>query len=316
MMLDKVVVVFGGTGFVGRHVVAALVRRGYGVKIVSRRPERGADLSVLGHVGQVCSLYGDVAGSQDLLERLIGDAHAVVNLAGCGVGARVANCIGVNAKGAENLARAVARTGIKKFIHISAAGVSDVSSSSMYAKSKNLGENAVRKAVPDSIVIRPSLVVGVDSKTFVMLARLIASVGVVFVPYCGLLQPVCIGDLVEAIVASIEQNVVGGVYDAVGSKTYTLKSILGFVADSMAKHPRFVVLGRTATKIAAYTLDTWIMRLILRGITNSYDPVLTVDQAETMRINSVSSGTNLFEVVRVPTSSVAQYIMQNNFASI
>ncbi len=162
-MDSRLVTVFGGTGFLGRHTVRALARAGWRIKVAARHPNRGFFLRPLGQVGQIDFVKCDVSEPEDVAAALRG-AEAAVNL--CGIlFQRGQTFDDVHAAGAENIARAADAAGLKALVHISAIGA-DSESESRYAETKAEGETRLRAAFPDAVILRPSLVFGPEDGFF------------------------------------------------------------------------------------------------------------------------------------------------------
>lgn len=321
MMYDKIVTVFGGTGFLGRHLVAALASGGYEVKIVSRRPEIGDQLRVLGRVGQISSVYGDVRNGGASLEKLVDGSYAVINAVGVIGETRGSSLMCINAKSAENVAQAVAKKNTPRFIHISTfAPIKPLGGppTSLYLRSKYMGENAVRKTVPYATIIRPNIIVGSDGPFFQLLAKMIKTLPIFPLIYCGRIQPVLVGDLAKAIVGAIESDKTpGNTYYAVGDKVYTLRNIVYLMAKSngVKSEPRIISLGETSTKILSYILNSFIARLFLRVFVGSYKPILTPEQADVLSYDLLvtDKSQNIFSELQIPTSSVALALSESGW---
>merc|ERR1739841_482555 len=162
--IDRLVTVFGGSGFVGRHVVRALVQRGYRVRVAVRRPDLAGFLQPLGMVGQIHAVQANLR-YPDSVAAAVKGASAVVNLVGILQEGGRQNFAAVQANGARVIAQACAAAGIARLVHISAIGA-DAGSKSLYARSKAEGEAAVLAAVPGAVILRPSIVFGPEDGFF------------------------------------------------------------------------------------------------------------------------------------------------------
>lgn len=191
---NRVVVVTGGSGFLGGHVVQDLLKRGARLRIASRRPGRAFRLRPLAGMGQIQFIRADVT-DQRHRAALYAGAHAAVNL----VGAFAGDLDALQGEGAGRLAAAAREAGVEAFVHVSAIGA-DPESAIEYARSKGYGEAAVRAAFPLATILRPSVLFGEDDRFINMFAALIARLPVlpVFGPQ-ALLQPLHVDDAAEAI---------------------------------------------------------------------------------------------------------------------
>jgi len=256
MKLQRVLVV-GGSGFIGRHVVAALVRRGVRVTVPSRRRERAKHLILLPTV-EVVEANVLEAG---VLDRLVRGQDAVINLVGVLHGPDFE-------KAHVELPRAIVAAcranGVKRLVHMSALGAA-VDGPSEYQRSKGRGEQAVLEAKDlDVTVFRPSVVFGPEDRflnTFACLAR--------FTPVLAVpcpdarFQPVYVGDVAEAFVAALsELDSHGRSYELGGPREYTLRQIVQHVCEWTGRRRLVIGLPDTLSYIQAWFLEKLPMQLM------------------------------------------------------
>src|SRR5947208_3672867 len=161
--LETLVTVFGGSGFLGRHVVRALAKLGYRIRVAVRRPELAGHLQPLGRVGQIHAVQANLRYPASV-EAATRGADVVINLVGILVERSRQRFGAVQASGAEAVALAAAPFGAR-LVHVSAIGA-DASSSSQYARSKAMGEQLVLAAVPSATILRPSILFGPEDDFF------------------------------------------------------------------------------------------------------------------------------------------------------
>src|SRR5690349_13034202 len=169
---ETLVTVFGGSGFLGRHVVRALAKRDYRIRVAVRRPELAGHLQPLGRVGQIQPVQANLRYPTSV-EAAMRDCHIAINLVGilAESGAQTFNA--VQAAGAETVAKAAAGVGAR-MVHVSAIGA-DPNSTSAYARAKAAGETAVLAALPPATIMRPSMMFGPEDQftnRFAGLARM------------------------------------------------------------------------------------------------------------------------------------------------
>src|SRR5215510_12773574 len=201
--LETLVTVFGGSGFLGRHVVRALAKLGYRIRVAVRRPELAGFLQPLGRVGQIHAVQANVRhpASVDAAAR---DADVVVNLTGILFERGRQRFQPVQAFGAEACALAASAYGAR-MVHVSAIGA-DEHSPSLYARTKAMGEKLVLAAMPEATILRPSILFGPDDdffNKFASMARLSPALPLVGGGHTRF-QPVFVGDVAAAIVAAVE----------------------------------------------------------------------------------------------------------------
>jgi NADH dehydrogenase len=246
-MTNELVVVFGGSGFVGRQVVRALAKRGYRVRVPMRRPHLGADLRVMGDVGQVQLVQANVRFPESVDAALEG-ADAVVNLVAVinQSGKQSFNTLHVEA--ARAIAERAAQHGVTKFVQVSALGAA--TTGSRYAKSKYAGERAVLENMPTATVLRPSIVFGPQDhffNRFAAMARLASYLPLGGVPLIGggktKFQPIFVGDVADAIAAALDRDDAHGkIYELGGPRTYTFKELMQFVLRTIDRKVMLVPL--------------------------------------------------------------------------
>lgn len=239
-MTGRLAVVFGGSGFIGRNVVRELARRGWRIRAAVRRPHHALFLRPMGAVGQVQLFQANVRHHPSV-ERAVKGADAVINLVGILHQEGAQSFARVQAEGAAAIAEAAAKEGVKTFVHVSAIGADEVSSS-LYAKTKGAAERAVREAVPSATIMRPSVVFGSEDQFFNKFATLL-SMAPAFLPLPLLFgggatkfQPVYVDDVADAICAAIERpEAAGRVYELGGPQVYTFRQLLEFVLAEMGR---------------------------------------------------------------------------------
>ena len=270
MKLDKVLVI-GGSGFIGRHVVAGLARRGIEVTVPSRRREHAKHLILLPTVDV---LQTDVM-APGVLERLMRDQDAVINLVGVLHGPDFDT---PHVKLPEAIIAACRATGVKRLVHMSALGAS-VDGPSAYQRSKGKGEQAVMQAKDlDVTVFRPSVVYGPEDKFLNMFACLARFSPVLMIPSADArFQPVYVGDVANAITASLDMpDAHGRRYELAGPREYTLKELVRFACECTGRRRLVLGMPDTMSYVSAWFLEKMPMQL------------MSVDNVRSMQVPNTS----------------------------
>lgn len=274
----KLVTIFGGSGFVGRHTVRAMAREGWRVRAAVRRPDLAGHLQPMGNVGQIHAVQANVRYPESVRAAVEG-ADAVVNLVAvlAPTGRQTFDALHVN--GAAAVARAAADAGVERFVHMSALGA-DPKSESQYAKTKAQGEKAVRDARSDAVILRPSIIFGPEDEFFNRFASMASLAG--FIPLIGggrtRYQPVFVGDVAEAI-----KNACGGsglpgtVYEIGGPEVCTFRQLMNRTREWSGQGRGYFHMPFWLAKLAA--LATW-------PLPNSIRP-LTLDQVKLLQHDNV-----------------------------
>jgi NADH dehydrogenase len=276
-MKYPVATVFGGSGFLGHAVVQALASRGYQVRVPTRDLERTQDLLLMGEVGQIVPFLACVKSEASVAEMVRG-ADVVINLIGEIVDRGKNGFQLVHVETAARLSRLSRAGGVKHFVHVSALGA-EMKSKARYARSKAIGEEAVRAFFPDAVIVRPGIMFGPrDSflNRFALYAR--------YLPVMPLIgggqtrfQPVYVGDVAQAIMAAIDRpEAKGRLYVLGGPKVYTFQEMMGLLLATLQLKRPFVFL------------PWWLARVMARFFEALPNPPLTLDQVELLaRDNTV-----------------------------
>ena len=252
----QLVTVFGGSGFVGRHVVRALARRGYRIRVAVRRPDLAYFLQPLGGVGQIHAVQANLRHAQSV-EHAMAGSHAVINLVGILSETGKQRFSKIQAEGAAVVARAARDLGIEHFVHMSAIGA-DLESASAYARSKAEGERAVKAAFKNAIILRPSIVFGPEDGFFNRFAELASILPVL--PLIGggttLFQPVFVGDVAEVVARAVDGALKPGTtYELGGAETHSFEDLLRFIMTTTDHHPMLVPLPFKLARLQAGLLE-------------------------------------------------------------
>jgi uncharacterized protein YbjT (DUF2867 family) len=298
--------VVGGSGFVGRHLVAALAARGARVTVPTRHRDRARHLILLPTVEVVET---DARDSRVLTELAAG-RDAVINLAGvlhsrrARPGAQGPNHGSTRygpdfAQAHVELAQAVVTAcregGVKRLLHMSALGA-DPKAPSEYLRSKGVGEAMVLAADDLAVtVFRPSVIFGPEDRFLNLFARLAA-----LFPVLGLgspdarFQPVYVGDVMRAFLAALEsREAVGKRYDLCGPQECTLRELLEYVCEITGRRRLIIGLPDTLSYLQA-----WLMEMLPV-------PLLTRDNYYSMTVPSVCDCAFPFGIQPVALESAA-----------
>ena len=224
---DRLVTVFGGSGFLGRYIVRAYARRGWRVRVAVRRPDLAHFLTPLGGVGQVQAVQANLRYPESVAAAVAG-VHIVVNAAGVKTQGGRQSFEAVHTFGSREVALAAKAAGVETLIQISGIGA-DAASANGYIASKGRADAAVRDAFPDAIVFKPSVVFGPEDEFFNRFAELARLLPVL--PLFGggdvKLQPVYVGDIGLAAASAIDGMALAGKdYELGGPQVMTLREAM------------------------------------------------------------------------------------------
>jgi len=249
--LETLVTVFGGSGFLGRHVVRALANAGYRIRVAVRRPELCGHLRPMGKVGQIHAVQANLRFPQSIAAALR-DADVAVNLVGILFERGGQRFDAVHAAGAEAVALAAQFAGAR-LVHVSAIGA-DVNSSSRYARSKAEGERRVLAAAPDAIVMRPSIAFGPEDDFFNRFSALARIAPALPLPGGGKtrFQPVFAGDIAQALARAVEGLAKSGmIYELGGPDVRTFRQLMQFILHTIERRRLLVPVPFGLLKLQA-----------------------------------------------------------------
>jgi uncharacterized protein YbjT (DUF2867 family) len=297
-MSERIVTVFGGSGFLGRHLIQKLANDGALIRVAVRRPESAGFLRPMGGVGQIALIQANVRDDESVA-RAIQGADEVVNLSGILVERGRQRFAEVHVRAPGRIARAAAAAGVNKLVYISAIGA-DAAANSAYARSKADGEQALREAYPRATILRPAVMFGPEDdffNKFSALARISPILPVFFkirqrpkfrieglyvMPEIEAgttrMQPVHVSDVaqaVERVLSNGSGECDGKTYELGGPRIYSFRELMELVARE-TDYKRLLV---PVPYIAADVLG--LMAQFLP------EPPFTLDQAKMLRADNV-----------------------------
>jgi NADH dehydrogenase len=282
----RLVTVFGGSGFVGRHVVRALALDGWRVRVACRRPDLAFFLQPLGGPGQVMPVQANVRDPASVAAAMRG-ADAVVNLVGILAEGGKQKFAVIQAEGARVIAQAARAAGVTDLVHISAIGA-DSKSASAYGRSKAQGEAAVLEAVPEAVILRPSVIFGPEDDFFNRFGTM--SRFFPLIPIVGAqtkFQPVYVGDVAKAVALALAGKAKkGATYELGGPEVKSFESLVQYVLDVAERDRGIARLSFGVGKlVAAFTqlFSKLSLGLFPRLLT------MTGDQVELLKHDNVVS---------------------------
>ena len=275
--VNKLVTVFGGSGFLGRHVVRALAKRGYRIRAAVRRPDLAGHLQPMGRVGQIHAVQANLRYGESV-EAALRDADAAINLVGIMHEGGRQRFAAVQAYGAERIALAASAHGAS-VVHVSAIGA-DANSAARYAQAKAEGEKLVLAAKPDAVIMRPSIIFGPEDTFFNRFAAMARLSPVL--PLIGggatRFQPVFVGDVATAIADAVDGKAKPGTtYELGGPEVRSFRQLMQAMLVLIERKRILLPIPFPVAKLQATLLSVLP------------NPPLTTDQVELLKSDSVVS---------------------------
>lgn len=286
-MKNRLVTVFGGSGFVGRYIVRQLAEAGARVRVAVRDTEKASFLKTCGDLGQV-SLIPASLSSDEEVARAVDGADWVINCVGILYerGARTFQAVHVD--GAARVAQAAAKAGASRFLHLSALGA-DADSPAAYARSKAAGESAVLAAFPTATILRPSVIFGPEDGFFNLFGDM-ARISPALPYYSNVpahaeggggtnFQPVYVDDVAQAALAALNIEDHGGkIFEVVGPAVLSMYEVLEMVRRYTDRNSWIIAL------------PFWLGRIQAVFLQYLPKPLLTPDQLKLLEIDNVADG--------------------------
>jgi len=246
-----------------------------------RNPGRGYRLRMLGDVGQIQVVQANIRNPASIARALDG-AQACVNLVGVLYESGRQKFQSLHAMGARNLAEAAVAQGVQRFVQVSAIGA-DLESASKYARTKAMGEAAVREVMPGAVILRPSVVFGPEDHFFNRFGAM--STLSPMLPLIGggasLLQPVFVGDVAAAIERAVmDPEAEGRTYELGGPGVYSFKALMQLLARETGRRPFLAPIPFPLAGLIGMAGE------LTAGL---IAPPLTRDQVESLRTDNVVS---------------------------
>lgn len=267
------VLILGGSGFVGRHIVERLQRQGVAMTVPTRRLTNARHLW---HQPKVEAVVADVFDAPTLA-RLVGEHDAVINLVAILHGSK-SEFERVHVELPRRIAEACAQAGGRRLVHISALGAS-ADGPSGYQRSKAAGEAAIRStgADLDWVILRPSVIFGRDDRFLNLFADLASAFPIL--PLAGAdtrFQPVYVEDVAEVVWRSLSTpGAAGRIFDVAGPRVYTLRQLVEYVSAQIGKPRPVIGLPEGLAMLQASLLEL------------APQPLMSRDNVRSMRVDNV-----------------------------
>ena len=278
-MTQKIATIFGGSGFIGRHLIRRLTEKGFRIVIATRSPYLHGYLKPLGNPGEI-DLEEVNLFDEERLKVLTNNSDVVINLVGILYETRKQKFDNIHVMFPDLLSRVCAEQNIKKLVHISALGINE-KVSAQYMQSKLKGEQDILNNFKNSVIIRPSIVFGPEDNFFNKFATLTE-----FLPALPLIgggqtkfQPIYVGDVAKSIVAILEKEEIdNNIFELGGPEIFTFKELMKILLREIKKKRFLISIPFGMAKFQSY-----FMQLMPT-------PLLTPDQVEMLKYDNVVSG--------------------------
>ncbi|KAA2283999.1 complex I NDUFA9 subunit family protein [Arenimonas fontis] len=252
-MTPQTLVILGGTGFVGRHLVSRLARDGHRIVLLSRNLATHSDrLLPPGVELRELDVYDPTA-----LQQAFAGADAVINLVG------ILNERGDNGRGFRRVhveltklvIAAMKLAGVRRLLQMSSLNAGR--GHSHYLKSRGEAEAAVKASGLDWTIFEPSVIFGPGDGFFCRFAALLRLAPVLPLARArARFAPVYVGDVVEAFVRCLGNRASHGqVYELYGQETFTLAEIVRMTARQLGLRRWVLPLPDALGRLQGFVFD-------------------------------------------------------------
>lgn len=275
----SIICVLGGSGFVGRHVCAALAARGLRLRVPTRDRDRAKHLTMLPTADLLAADVHDPA----TLNKLLQGCDAVINLVGVLHGGRgKAGFAAGHTELARKLVAACRETGVRRLLHMSSLNAAP-DAPSEYLRTKGEAEAVVRDSGLDYTVFRPSILFGREDGFLNLFAQLLKNFPMLIVPSAAArFQPVYVGDVARVFADALPRlDSFGQTYDLCGPKAYTMLELAQFVAHTTGHKRMIFGADELLTNIMAFAMECLPGKL------------MSLDNVRSMKVDSVCKGCTL-----------------------
>ena len=274
----KKVLIFGGSGQIGRHLIRRLTNKNYLVTVVTRNLHtKGTVLRLGGNPGYVEIIEANIF-NEEKLNDLFKDKDICINLVGIISENKKNKFKNIHTYFPTLLSKKCEEFKLKQFIHISALGV-DKAKDSKYAKSKLEGEKNILENFSKTTILRPSVVYSVDDNFTTNLMTLLSLLPVFPLYYEGKTKfsPIHVSELCEIILEIIEKCIIEKIVECVGPEELSFKEILKKLLFSIDK------------KRILFNLPLFLAKIIIFFLEKLPKPLITFDQLRLLKYDNVIS---------------------------
>ena len=279
MQNNRKIAIFGGGGFIGRHLMRELTKLDYRIKVATRNPYLKGYLKPQGNAGQIEIMKVNIFNSEEV-KGVLNNCDFAINLVGILYETRKQKFHKIHTEFPHLLSNLCNEMGIKNLIHVSSLGVKE-KHTSKYIQSKLLGEKSIQEIFKGSVILRPSLCFGPEDKFFNTFASIAQ-----FSPVLPLIgggktkfAPIYVGDIAKAIVKALElNNSEPRIYELGGPENYSFKELMKILLTEIKKKRYLMTIPFGIAKLESYFFEMLP------------NPLLTRDQVELLKYDNIVSG--------------------------
>ncbi len=296
---DRIVTVFGGTGFLGRRVVRYLRKSEFSVRIASRHPDRARKLFGSDDL-RLETIEADIHQEQAVADAVAG-VYGVVNAVSLYVEHAQETFHSVHVEAARRVAAQATRASVTRLTHVSGIS-SDAASQSLYIRKRGEGELVTRAAFAGATLIRPAVMFGPDDAFLAIILKRLLQLPIYPMFGRGLtrLQPAYVEDVAEAIARTLQGAETYAItYECGGPQIYSYDELIRTIAWEAGLRPMLIPVPFAAWYVLAWALEKFP------------NPLITRNQVELMQAdNIVSPGMPGFQELGILLHSISDTLQE------
>jgi len=290
-MIGKNILVFGGSGQIGRHLIRRLTNNNHLVTVATRNLHtKGSILKTQGNPGYIQIVETNIF-EEEKLYNLIKDKDVCINLVGILYESKKNTFKNIHVNFPNIISRISKERKLEQFIHISALGI-EKAKVSQYASSKLEGEMKIIKNFPEATILRPSIIYSIDDNFTTNLMSLLNLMPFFPIYYNGKTKfsPLHVSEMSEIILSIIEKNICSEIIECVGPEEISFKQILEKLLFSMDRKKILIPFPLVIAKLLAFFLEKFPKPLLTRDQLNllKYDNVLSGNHKSNIDIGFIS----------------------------
>ncbi len=278
-MIGKNILVFGGSGQIGRHLIRRLTKNNHLVTVVTRNQhKKGAILKTQGNPGYIEIVESGIF-DEEKLNNIISKKDICINLVGILYEDKKNTFENIHVRFPSLISKICKKHKLEQFIHLSALGI-EKAKDSKYAKSKIEGEKNIIYNFPNSTILRPSVIFSVDDNFTTNLMTLLNLLPFFPLYYNGKTKfsPMHVSEISQIISHLIDRNICSEIIECVGSEVITFKEIIEKLSILIGKKKMLIPLPLQLAKLIAFFLEKFPK------------PLLTRDQLKLLKYDNILSG--------------------------
>ena len=277
-MIGKNILVFGGSGQIGRHLIRRLTKNNHLVTVVTRNQhKKGSILKTQGNPGYIEIIESNIF-DEEKLNSIISKKDVCINLVGILYENKKNTFQNIHVHFPSLISKICQKNKLKQFIHLSALGI-EKADDSFYAKSKLEGEKNIINNFPGSTILRPSVIYSVDDNFTTNLMTLINLLPFFPLYYNGKTKfsPMHVSDISEIISSIVDENIYSEIIECTGPEVMTFKEIIEKLSILIGKKKILIPLPLPIAKLIAFFLE------------KIPKPLLTRDQLRLLKYDNILS---------------------------